>query len=250
MELRKADSNLLGQESSKKPSWYTKKEKPLQQLEEQIPEKAHNLEKHQSLIFNLDSSLSSCRTPLLVQSLRAQEANKKLVAERLEIEKLKKRAHLLDRSLITEVATRDVSIEQLRGDLHELKVLYRGVAEAANVQTLKIASMEERLQDQQESQDTMEERLHAVTGELNETAEIVEKATYGINCLHAELRNVQEEADSSKGESVKRLETLEKMVPVLNKELNEVIHQWPKFFSPPSTTCTSCKCSWHIRSIA
>ncbi|CAM6009909.1 unnamed protein product [Sphagnum balticum] len=221
MELRRADSDLLSQESSEKPSWHTKKEKPLQQLEEQIPEKAHNLEKHQSLIFNLDSSLSSCRTPLLVQSLRAQEANKKLVAERLEIEKLKKRAHLLDRSLITEVATRDVSIEQLRGDLHELKALYRGVAEAANVQTLKIASMEERLQDQQESQDTMEERLHAVTGELNETAEIVEKATYGINCLHAELRNVQEEAESSKGESVKRLETLEKMVPILNKELNE-----------------------------
>jgi hypothetical protein len=46
------------------------------------------------------------------------------------------------------------------------------------------------LQDQQESQDIMEERLHAVTGELNETAEIVEKATTRINYLHAELRNV------------------------------------------------------------
>jgi hypothetical protein len=46
-----------------------------------------------------------------VQSLRAHEANKKLVAERLDIEKLKKRAHLLYRSLITKVATRDVSIE-------------------------------------------------------------------------------------------------------------------------------------------
>jgi hypothetical protein len=30
-----------------------------------------------------------------------------------------------------------------RGDLHELKALYRGVIEAANVQTLKIASMED-----------------------------------------------------------------------------------------------------------
>ncbi len=69
------------------------------------------LKKHRSLIFNLDSSLSSCRTPLFVQSLRAQEASKKLVAERLDIEKLKKRAHLLYRSLITKVATRDVSIE-------------------------------------------------------------------------------------------------------------------------------------------
>jgi hypothetical protein len=47
-----------------------------------------------------------------VQSLRAQEASKKLVAERLDIEKLKKRAHLLYRSLITKVATRDVSTEQ------------------------------------------------------------------------------------------------------------------------------------------
>jgi hypothetical protein len=45
--------------------------------------------------------------------------------------------------LITKIATRDVSIEQLRGDLHELKALYRGVTEAANVQTLKIASMED-----------------------------------------------------------------------------------------------------------
>ncbi len=78
-----------------------------------------------------------------MQSLRAQEASKKPVAERLDIEKLKKRAHLLYRSLITKVATRDVSIEQLRGDLHELKALYRGVTEAANVQTLKIASMED-----------------------------------------------------------------------------------------------------------
>ncbi len=78
-----------------------------------------------------------------MQSLRAQEASKKLVAERLDIEKLKKRAHLLYRSLITKIATRDVSIEQLRGDLHELKALYRGVTEAANVQTLKIASMED-----------------------------------------------------------------------------------------------------------
>jgi hypothetical protein len=48
-----------------------------------------------------------------VQSLRAQEASKKLVAEKLDIEKLlKKRAHLLYRSLITKVATRDVSTEQ------------------------------------------------------------------------------------------------------------------------------------------
>ncbi len=71
------------------------------------------MKKHRNLIFNLDSSLSSCRTPLLVQSLRAQEASKKLVAERLDIEKLlKKRAHLLYRSLIIKVATRDVSTEQ------------------------------------------------------------------------------------------------------------------------------------------
>jgi hypothetical protein len=57
------------------------------------------LKKHRNLIFNLDSSLSSRRTPLLVQSLRAQEASKKLVAERLDIEKLlKKRAHLLYKS--------------------------------------------------------------------------------------------------------------------------------------------------------
>ncbi|CAM6062101.1 unnamed protein product [Sphagnum tenellum] len=56
----------------------------------------------------------------------------------------------------------------------------------------------------------MEERLHAVTRELNEIAEIVEEATTSINCLHAELRNVQEEAKSSKGESMKRLEALEK----------------------------------------
>jgi hypothetical protein len=57
------------------------------------------LKKHRNLIFNLDSSLSSCRTPLLVQSLRAQEGGKKLVAERLDIEKLlKERAHLLYKS--------------------------------------------------------------------------------------------------------------------------------------------------------
>jgi hypothetical protein len=68
----------------------------------------------------------------------------------------------------------------------------------------------QRLQDQQESQDTAEERLHAVTRELNETAEIVEEATTTVNCLHAELRNVQDGAQSSKGESVKCLEALEK----------------------------------------
>ncbi len=57
------------------------------------------LKKHWNLIFNLDSSLSSCRTPLLVQSPRAQEASKKLVAERVDIEKLlKKIAHLLYKS--------------------------------------------------------------------------------------------------------------------------------------------------------
>jgi len=57
------------------------------------------LKKHRNLIFNLDSSLSSCRTPLLVLSPRAQEASKKLVAERLDIEKLlKKIAHLLYKS--------------------------------------------------------------------------------------------------------------------------------------------------------
>ncbi len=82
------------------------------------------MKKHWSLTFNLDSSLSSCRTPLLVQSLRAREASKKLVAESPDIQKLEKRAHLLYRSLIIKVATRDVSIEQLRGDLHELKALY------------------------------------------------------------------------------------------------------------------------------
>jgi hypothetical protein len=49
---------------------------------------------------------------------------------------------------------------------------------------------------------------------------------------------------------VKRLEALEKMVAVLKKKLNEVIHWWPKFFSPPSTTCRSYKCSWHMGSIA
>jgi hypothetical protein len=96
----------------------------------------------------------------------------------------------------------------------------------------------------------MEERLHVVTGELNETTEIVEEATTSINYLNVELRNVQEEVESSKGESMKRLEALEKIVVVLKKELNEVIHYWPKFFSPPSTTCRSCKCSWHMRNIA
>ncbi|CAK9869236.1 unnamed protein product [Sphagnum jensenii] len=67
---------------------------------------------------------------------------------------------------------------------------------------------------ERESQDTMEERLQlrAVTRELNETAEIVEEATTSINRLHAELRNVQEGAESSKGESVKRLEASEKTV--------------------------------------
>jgi len=59
-----------------------------------------------------------------MQSLRAREASKKLVAESPDIQKLEKRAHLLYRSLIIKVATRDVSIEQLRGDLHELKALY------------------------------------------------------------------------------------------------------------------------------
>ncbi len=66
--------------------------------------------------------------------------------------------------------------------------------------------------------------MYAVIGELDETAEIVEEATTGINCLDAKVRNVQEEAKSSKGEFVKRLEALEKMVVVLKKELNEVIH--------------------------
>jgi hypothetical protein len=70
----------------------------------------------------------------------------------------------------------------------------------------------------------MEERLHVVTGELNETTEIVEEATTSINYLNVELRNVQEEVESSKGESMKRLEALEKIVVVLKKELNEVIH--------------------------
>jgi len=71
----------------------------------------------------------------------------------------------------------------------------------------------------------MEERLHVVTGELEETAEIVGEATTSINCLRGhEPRNVREGAESSKGESVKRLEALEKMVAVLKKELNEVIH--------------------------
>jgi len=96
----------------------------------------------------------------------------------------------------------------------------------------------------------VEERLElrAVTRELNETAEIVGEATTSINCLHAELRNAQEGAESSKGESVKRLEASEKTVAVWKKELNKVIHWWPKFFSPPSTTCRSCKCGWHMRS--
>ncbi len=49
---------------------------------------------------------------------------------------------------------------------------------------------------------------------------------------------------------MKRLEALEKMVVVLKKELNKVICWWPKFFSKPSTTCRSCKRSWHTRSIA
>jgi hypothetical protein len=93
-------------------------------------------------------------------------------------------------------------------------------------------------------------QLRAVTRELNETTEIVEEATTSINRLHAELRNVQEGAESSKGESVKRLEASEKTVGVWKKELNEVIHWWPKFFSPPSTTYRSCKCGWHMRSIA
>ncbi len=92
--------------------------------------------------------------------------------------------------------------------------------------------------------------MHVVTGELNETTEIVEEATTSINYLNVELRNVQEEVESSKGESMKRLEALEKIVVVLKKELNEVIHYWPKFFSPPSTTYRSCKCSWHMRNIA
>jgi len=62
---------------------------------------------------------------------------------------------------------------------------------------------DQRLQDQQESQDTAKERLRAIIRELNETEEIIEEATTTINCLHAELRNVQG-AQSSKGESVKR----------------------------------------------
>ncbi len=66
--------------------------------------------------------------------------------------------------------------------------------------------------------------LRAVTRELNETAEIVGEATTSINCLHAELRNAQEGAESSKGESVKRLEASEKTVAVWKKELNKVIH--------------------------
>ncbi len=66
--------------------------------------------------------------------------------------------------------------------------------------------------------------MHVVTGELNETTEIVEEATTSINYLNVELRNVQEEVESSKGESMKRLEALEKIVVVLKKELNEVIH--------------------------
>jgi hypothetical protein len=57
-------------------------------------------------------------------------------------------------------------------------------------------------------------QLRAVTRELNETAEIVGEATTSINYLHAELRNAQKGAESSKGESVKRLEALEKTITV------------------------------------
>jgi len=81
----------------------------------------------------------------------------------------------------------------------------------------------------------MEERLGVVTSQLNETTEIVEEATTTINCLHVELRKVQEGAQSSKGESVKRPEALGKMVAVWKKELNEVIHRWPKFFCAHTT---------------
>jgi len=60
----------------------------------------------------------------------------------------------------------------------------------------------------------VEERLQlrVVTRELNETIEIVGEATTSINRLHAKLRNTQEGAESSKGESVKCLEASEKTV--------------------------------------
>ncbi len=92
---------FLGQESSEKPSWrHTRRRRNYRNDLRNRFRGSHTIsKKHRNLVFNLDSSLSSCRTPLLVQSLRAQEAGKKLVAERLDIEKLlKKRAHLLYKS--------------------------------------------------------------------------------------------------------------------------------------------------------
>lgn len=228
-ELQKVHEQQLWQLHSEERQWQEEKEKLIVELqhfegqgidqEKQLREQTAALERNKDVILKLEAHCHSLEQQVAEQTLLGELANGKMSIERAECMKLKKEVQRLNESFTAAIIAKDASLEQLRENITELQVGYQ---EHTN-QTLRIMTLEKRLEEERKMQANMEKHMLVLNAELDQRVLEVERLSTENGSLQASIHSLQDDSNVTKGVLESQLRTLEERLSVSNAELQKVI---------------------------
>ena len=232
-ELEKQVENLLVESRDKRQLYGREKQELVAKLEHlgkqcavkdtQLNDLLDQIERERQIINTLEARCSASEQELSKQLSLVDHAREEVIVWKLNAQAYKERAQVSDASLSAEVAAKDLSLQEIKDSLLELTVLCKGGAQAATTQTLRISSLEEKLQQQDILQGSMDGRLISLMGELNAVVGEVERISQGVVHLNTELHNLEDNSKLTKTEFETRLRSVEGLFSSSCAELKEVM---------------------------
>lgn len=189
----------------------------------QLTDLLDQIEREKQVITTLEARCSASEQELSKQLSLVDHAREEVIVWKLNAQAYKESAQLLDASLNAEAAAKDTSLQEIKNSLHELTVLCKGGAQATTSQTLRISSIEEKLQRQDTLQGSMDGRLVTLLRESNVVMEEVERISEGVAHLNTELHGLEDVPKLTKTDFETRLRAVEGLFSSSCAELKEVM---------------------------
>jgi chromosome segregation ATPase len=236
-ELEKYREKLLAESRERKQLYQREKEELLTKLERlgkqfavkntQLNDLLDQIEREKQVISTLEARCSASEQELSQQLSLVDHAREEVIVWKLNAQAYKERAQVLDASLSADTSAKDASLQEIKDSLLELTALCQGGVHAATSQTLRISSIEEKLQQQSMLQGSMDGRLVSLLSELNAVVGEVERVSQGVAHLNTELHSLEDDSKLTKTEFEARLRTVEGLFSSSCAELKEV-----SFYTP------------------
>ncbi|KAG0590862.1 hypothetical protein KC19_1G131900 [Ceratodon purpureus] len=250
-ELEKHRDLLITESREKKQMYQKEKEDLLTKLEHlgkqcllkdnQLNDLLDQIEREKQVISSMEARCSASEQELSKQLALVDHAREEVIVWKLNAQAYKERAQVLETSLSAEAAAKDSSLQEIKDSLLELTVLCKGGAQAATSQTLRISSIEEKLQQQDMLQGSMDGKLVSLLRELNAVVGEVERISQGVSHLNTELHSLEDNSKLTKSEFETRLRAVEGLFSSSCAELKEVSQQVRKMNAERLSLVSSLK---------